>query len=92
MMAVFDRIAFGQVTRRALMLNGGGYRLLAQQIGVTINDLSRVVNGHPVAIEKVLAIADWIGVDPRDFYHNPTARLNKINVFQSASRETQEGK
>lgn len=78
--ATFDRPAFGRCLRRALTLDGRGYRALADVIGVTVTDLSRCAAGRPVGVEKIFACADWIGVDPRNFYQN--------NVLRSASRET----
>lgn len=67
-LASYDYRALGKVLRPKLGADGRGWRTCAIDIGVTASDLSRVASGQPVAAHKAIAICDWLGVEPRDFY------------------------
>ena len=67
----FDWRAFGMKVRTRLRERGEALRPLADRIGVTSTDLSRASSGTAVSIEKAFAIADWAGIDARDFYQPP---------------------
>jgi hypothetical protein len=69
--AAFDWQCFSRDCRAALSRANRGYRALAEEIGVTISDLSRAAGGANVSVEKVFAICDFIGVDARRYYRKP---------------------
>lgn len=69
--AAFDWRSFGIRVRYKLARDDEALRPLADRLGVTSTDLSRASNGTNVGIEKVFAICDWLGVEPRSFYLKP---------------------
>lgn len=66
--ASFDWRAFARDCRAALSNSNRGYRALAGEIGVTISDLSRAAGGSNISVEKVIALCDFMRVDPRAYY------------------------
>ncbi|TPM41563.1 hypothetical protein [Mesorhizobium sp. B2-3-4] len=70
-LAAFDTAALGRRLRPMLEFDGRGWRVLADEIGVTSPDLSRVMAGQDIATGKVFAICDWAGLDARAFYRPP---------------------
>ncbi len=68
----FDYRALSQLVRRRVDLLGVGYRAAAAEIGVTASDLSRISAGQGITFEKVVAICDWLEIDPRDLYEAPS--------------------
>ncbi|NMG39832.1 hypothetical protein GRZ55_11310 [Chelativorans sp. ZYF759] len=69
--ADYDWRGFAILVRARLSADGSGYRALAGTIGVTFTDLSRAASGQMIAVHKVIAICDWLGVDIRRFYLPP---------------------
>lgn len=70
-LAAYDTAALGRRLRPMLEFDGRGWRALAAEIGVTSPDLSRVMAGQDIAAQKVFAICDWAGINPRRFYRAP---------------------
>ncbi|WP_315920402.1 hypothetical protein [Mesorhizobium sp. SP-1A] len=71
-LAAYDMAALARRLRPMLEYDGRGWRVLAAEIGVTSPDLSRVMAGQDIAVQKVFAICDWAGLDARRFYRAPT--------------------
>jgi hypothetical protein len=98
-LADFDMRAFARRLRPIIDFDGRGYRAIADEIGVTSPDLSRVMAAQQLAYPKVRAICDWAGLDPDTFYlpplnapkprkrPRPTAR-RQSRVFHVTSTET----
>jgi len=70
-LATYDTAALGRLVRPMLEYDGRGWRELAEEIGVTSPDLSRVMAGQDISAGKVFAICDWAGLDARRFYRRP---------------------
>lgn len=70
-LAGYDTAALGRKLRPMLEYDGRGWRTLADEIGVTSPDLSRVMAGQDIAAQKIFAICDWAGLDARAFYRPP---------------------
>lgn len=70
-LADFDMRGFARRLRPMLEYDGRGYRAIAEEIGVTSPDLSRVMSGQQLAYPKVRAICAWSGLDPDRFYLPP---------------------
>lgn len=97
-LAEFDMRGLARRLWPMLEYDGRGYRVIAEEIGVTSPDLSRVMAGQQLAYPKVRAICDWAGLDPDAFYvpaaHAPKPRkrprpgLNRRRVFHVTSTET----
>ncbi|OBQ68391.1 hypothetical protein EFV37_25165 [Mesorhizobium loti] len=95
-LAAYDTAALGRRLRPMLEYDGRGWRALAEEIGVTSPDLSRVMAGQDIATGKVFAICDWAGLDARAFYRPPLgapkprkrARPSGRAVFHGKSTET----
>ncbi|RWF66865.1 hypothetical protein [Mesorhizobium sp.] len=98
-LAAYDTAALGRKLRPMLEYDGRGWRALAEEIGVTSPDLSRIMAGQDVAAQKVFAICDWAGLDARSFYRPaldaPTPRKHprrsgppRGRVFHGKSTET----
>ncbi|MFN4098174.1 MAG: hypothetical protein ACK4GT_00220 [Pararhodobacter sp.] len=85
-LASFDYRGLGLAMRQKLEGDGRGWRACAAEIGVTATDLSRVAAGQPVAAHKVIAICDWIGVEPREWYRAASAVSRKL--FHGERTET----
>lgn len=97
-LAAYDTARLGRRLRPMLEYDGRGWKALADEIGVTSPDLSRVMAGQDIAAGKVFAICDWAGLNARSFYRPPrgappprkrprrTAR--RPRVFHGKSTET----
>jgi len=98
-LAAFDTLALARRLRPMLDYDGRGWRVIAERIGVTTPDLSRVMAGQDISAAKVFAICDWAGLDPRGFYRAASqadkprkrprpAGLKKPATFHVSSTET----
>ncbi|MCF6111979.1 hypothetical protein [Mesorhizobium muleiense] len=93
-LAAYDTAALGKKLRPMLEYDGRGWRALAEEIGVTSPDLSRVMAGQDIAAGKVFAICDWAGLDARSFYRAPLSapkprkRPRRGRTFHGKSTET----
>lgn len=97
-LAAYDTAALGRKLRPMLEFDGRGWRALADEIGVTSSDLSRVMAGQDIAAQKIFAICDWAGLDARAFYRpavgapKPRKRPRQVargaRVFHGKSTET----
>lgn len=93
-LAAFDTALLGRKLRPMLEFDGRGWRTLADEIGVTSPDLSRVMAGQDIAAGKVFAICDWAGLDARAFYRPPLGappprkRPRRSRMFHGKSTET----
>ncbi|TIX71131.1 MAG: hypothetical protein E5V25_08815 [Mesorhizobium sp.] len=93
-LAAYDTAALGRKLRPMLEYDGRGWRALADEIGVTSPDLSRVMAGQDIAAGKVFAICDWAGLDERAFYRpplgapKPRKRPRRCRMFHGKSTET----
>lgn len=70
-LADFDMRALARRLYPMLEFDGRGYRAIADEIGVTSSDLSRVMASQQLAYPKVKAICAWAGLDPDTFYLPP---------------------
>lgn len=70
-LADFDMRALARRLRPMLEFDGRGWRALADEMGVTSSDLSRVMASQQLAYPKIRAICDWAGLDPDAFYLPP---------------------
>lgn len=70
--ASYDYRGLSRLVRGKVEAEGIGYRAAAAEIGVTASDLSRISAGQGIAFEKVVAICDWLGIEPRDLYEAPS--------------------
>lgn len=84
-LASFEYRALGRRLRPVLEQDGRGWRVLADEIGVTPSDLSRVMAGQPLAAHKVIAICDWLGIDLRDLYRPGCFTANALKQRADAS-------
>ncbi|WP_136617039.1 MULTISPECIES: hypothetical protein [Mesorhizobium] len=97
-LAAYDTAGLGRKLRPMLEYDGRGWRALADEIGVTSPDLSRVMAGQDIAAGKIFAICDWAGLDARAFYRAPRGApkprkrarpgLSHGKVFHGKSTET----
>lgn len=97
-LAAYDTAALGRKLRPMLEFDGRGWRALADEIGVTSSDLSRVMAGQDIAAQKIFAICDWAGLDARAFYRAPIGApkprkrprqvARSARVFHGKSTET----
>lgn len=97
-LAAYDTATLGRKLRPMLEYDGRGWRALADEIGVTSPDLSRVMAGQDISAAKVFAICDWAGLDARKFYRpplgaprarrRPRPALKGGRVFHGKSTET----
>ena len=97
-LADFDMRGFARRLRPMLEFDGRGYRAIADEMGVTSSDLSRVMAGQQLAYPKIRAMCAWAGLDHDTFYlpplnapkprkrPRPTAR--RSHVFHVMSTET----
>jgi hypothetical protein len=67
----FDWRRFAIELRRHNAKDARGFRDKADEIGVTISDLSRAMGGQVVSAGRVIALCDWMGADVREFYIPP---------------------
>lgn len=93
-LAAYDTAGLARKLRPMLEFDGRGWRALAEEIGVTSPDLSRVMAGQDIAAQKVFAICDWAGLDARSFYRPPLGsppprkRPRRSRLFHGKSTET----
>lgn len=93
-LAAYDTATLGRKLRPMLEYDGRGWRALADEIGVTSPDLSRVMAGQDIAAGKIFAICDWAGLDARSFYRAPLGaapprkRPRRCRMFHGKSTET----
>ncbi|TIM07588.1 hypothetical protein [Mesorhizobium sp.] len=93
-LAAYDTAALGRKLRPMLEYDGRGWRALADEIGVTSPDLSRVMAGQDIAAGKIFAICDWAGLEARLFYRaplgaaKPRKRPRRCRMFHGKSTET----
>lgn len=93
-LAAYDTAALGRKLRPMLEYDGRGWRALADEIGVTSPDLSRVMAGQDIAAGKIFAICDWAGLNARSFYRAPLGaapprkRPRRGRMFHGKSTET----
>lgn len=67
----FDWRRFAVELRRHNAKDARGLRAKADEIGVTVTDLSRAMSGQVVSAGRVIALCDWMSADFRDFYLPP---------------------
>lgn len=67
----FDWRRFAIALRNHNARDGRGLRAKADEIGVTVTDLSRAMSGQVVSAGRVIALCDWMGSDIRAFYIAP---------------------
>jgi hypothetical protein len=70
-LAGFDWRRFGHELSLKHRSDGRGLRAIGAETGVTASDLSRAMGGQPVAVNKVIAMSRWLGLDIMDFYLQP---------------------
>lgn len=70
-LADYDWRRFGHELAMKHRSDGRGLRAIGDEIGVTASDLSRAMGGQMVAVNKVIAICEWLGFGVRDFYLPP---------------------
>lgn len=71
----YDWRRFAAALRKKRQPDPRGLRALADEIGVTVSDLSRVMGGQPVSVGKVIALCRWLGVQVEHFYLEPDFSL-----------------
>jgi hypothetical protein len=99
-LADFDMRGLALRLRPMLEFDGRGYRAIADEIGVTAADLSRLMAGQALAYPKVRAICAWAGLDPDRFYlpplgapkprKRPRPTAGRHKMFHVTSTETRE--
>lgn len=67
----FDWRRFAIELRRHNAKDARGFRDKADEIGVTVTDLSRAMSGQVVSAGRVIALCDWMQADIRQFYIAP---------------------
>jgi len=68
-------------------------RPLANEIGVTINDISRAMGGQMVSVGKVIALCRWLGVPVEQFYLEPELDLKSTcSTRSNVKHEVREGR
>jgi len=97
-LADFDMRALALRLRPMLEFDGRGWRAIADEIGVTSSDLSRVMASQQLAYPKVRAICAWAGLDPDVFYlpplnapkprKHPRRTARRSRVFHVTTTET----
>lgn len=70
-LADYNWRAFAFCLRARHGQDGRGLRAIADEIGVTATDLSRAMGGQIVSVAKVISLAEWAGVEVKDFYLPP---------------------
>ena len=69
--ADYDLRAFARALREKRAFDHRGLRALADEIGVTVSDMSRAMGGQMVSVGKVIALCQWLGVPVIRFYLPP---------------------
>lgn len=80
---VFEWKKFGRAVRAARDARGITQQALADEIGITPTDLSRAAGNGNIAVEKVIAICDGLGLKLRSFYRKPPASRAKSKACTS---------
>ena len=86
-LAEYDYLALGRLLRPKLMEDGRGWRVCADEIGVSASDLARICNGQSVSAAKAIAVCDWLEVSFRAFY-SPAKRERSTEMFHGNGTET----
>lgn len=82
---LYDYRALSRQVRAKVDERGIGYRAVADEIGVTASDLSRIGASRGIVFEKVVAICDWLGIDDRALYTPPPKKsVAKSNCCSAA--------
>lgn len=74
--ADYDLRKFASALRCRRGDDSRSYRALADDIGVTISDLSRAMGGQMVSVGKVIALCQWLDVPVERFYLPPEMSVN----------------
>lgn len=69
--ADYDFRKFASALRGRRMMDDRGMRAIADEIGVTLTDLSRAMGGQIVSVGKVIALCRWLGEPVDRFYLAP---------------------
>lgn len=69
--ADYDFRKFASALRGRRMMDDRGLRPIADEIGVTLTDLSRAMGGQIVSVGKVIALCRWLGEPVERFYLEP---------------------
>lgn len=85
--ADFDWRGFALALRRRQRDEGRALAPIADEIGVTVADLSRAMGGQMVSVAKVMAMCDWLGVGERTFYLAPEKVPAKSTSFSGSNVE-----
>ena len=80
----YDYRNFAAALRRKHREDNRGLRAVADDIGVTVTDLSRAMGGQCVSVGKVIALCRWLGVPVDHFYIEPDFSL-KTGCFTGAN-------
>ena len=67
----YDYRGFAMAVQKKHRDDNRGLRTLADEIGVTISDLSRAMGGQPISVGKVIALCRWLDVPVDHFYIEP---------------------
>lgn len=73
--ADYDWRAFALALSRKHRECGLSLRTLADDIGVTIADMSRAMGGQIVSTGKVIALCRWLGVPVENYYLEPDPQV-----------------
>ncbi len=69
--AEYDWRGFARLVQQRLRADGRSYGEIADEIGVTLTDLTRAVSAQILTAPKVIAICDWMQIAVRAFYLRP---------------------
>ncbi len=83
-LADYDLRKFASALRSKRVLDSRGLRALADDIGVSLSDLSRAMGGQMVSVGKVIALCRWLDVPVERFYLQPE-KLEETNCFTSCN-------
>lgn len=75
-LADYDLRRFASALRAHRANDVRGLRVIGDEIGVTISDLSRAMGGQMVSVGKVIALCRWLGVPVESFYLEPEKQDN----------------
>ena len=81
--------AFASVVRQHRAGDPRGGAAVAADVGITANDLSRVMGGSNVEVSKVLALCIWMRRNPLEFYLSPD-HVSRADCFTFTPVETTE--
>lgn len=69
--ADYDFRAFARALLARRQQDNRGLRAMADEIGVTVSDISRAMGGQMVSVGKVIALCRWLNVPVERFYLEP---------------------